>query len=35
MNITKDTAVTLRYTLTDTKGKLRGSDTTSYLHGGY
>ena len=35
MNITKDTAVTLRYTLTDTKGKLRGSDTTSYLHSGY
>ena len=35
MNITKDTAVTLKYTLTDAKGKPRGSDTTAYLHGGY
>lgn len=35
MNITKDTAVTLRYTLTDAKGTPRGSDTTAYLHGGY
>jgi FKBP-type peptidyl-prolyl cis-trans isomerase SlyD len=35
MNIAKDTAVTLRYTLTDAKGKPRGSDTTAYLHGGY
>jgi len=35
MNITKDTAVTLRYTLTDTKGAVRESNTISYLHGGY
>jgi len=35
MNITKDTAVTLKYALTDAKGKPRGSDTTAYLHGGY
>ena len=35
MNITKDTAVTLRYTLTDAKGKLRESNTIDYLHGGY
>ena len=35
MQITKDTAVTLRYTLTDAQGKPRASDTTSYLHGGY
>lgn len=35
MNITKDTAVTLRYTLTDGKGKTRGSDTIAYLHGDY
>ncbi|MBL8382156.1 MAG: peptidylprolyl isomerase [Burkholderiales bacterium] len=35
MNIAKDTAVTLRYTLTDAQGKARGSDTTAYLHGGY
>jgi FKBP-type peptidyl-prolyl cis-trans isomerase SlyD len=33
VNITPDTAVTLRYTLTDAKGRLRGSDTTAYLHG--
>lgn len=35
MNITKDTAVTLRYTLTDTKGTVREGNTISYLHGGY
>ena len=35
MNITKDTAVTLRYTLTDAKGKLREGNTIAYLHGGY
>ncbi len=35
MNIAKDTAVTLRYTLADASGKTRGSDTTAYLHGGY
>jgi FKBP-type peptidyl-prolyl cis-trans isomerase SlyD len=35
MNISKDSAVTLRYTLTDAKGKPRDSGTTAYLHGGY
>ncbi len=35
MNIAKDTAVTLRYTLTDAKGRVRDSNTTAYLHGGY
>ena len=35
MNISKDTAVTLRYTLTDAKGKAREGGTTDYLHGGY
>ena len=35
MNITKDTAVTLRYTLTDAKGKQREGNTIAYLHGGY
>ena len=35
MQITKDTAVTLRYTLTDSQGKSRGGDTVAYLHGGY
>jgi FKBP-type peptidyl-prolyl cis-trans isomerase SlyD len=35
MHIAKDTAVTLRYTLTDARGKVRATDTTSYLHGGY
>jgi len=35
MNITKDTAVTLRYTLTDAKGTVREGNTISYLHGGY
>jgi FKBP-type peptidyl-prolyl cis-trans isomerase SlyD len=35
MNITKDTAVTLRFTLTDSKGRSRDSNTTAYLHGGY
>jgi FKBP-type peptidyl-prolyl cis-trans isomerase SlyD len=35
LNITKDTAVTLRYTLTDAKGKPRDSGTIAYLHGGY
>ena len=35
MQITKDTAVTLKYTLTDPKGKPVGADTIAYLHGGY
>ena len=35
MNITKNTAVTLRYTLTDANGKQRESNTIAYLHGGY
>ncbi len=35
MNISKDTAVTLRYTLTDAKGTVREGNTISYLHGGY
>ena len=35
MQITKDSAVTLRYTLTDSHGKSRGGDTVAYLHGGY
>lgn len=35
MIITKDTAVTLHYTLTDSRGKPRDICTTSYLHGGY
>ena len=35
MQISKDTAVTLRYTLTDSKGQTRDSNTTAYLHGGY
>lgn len=35
MNIAKDTAVTLRYTVTDARGKPRDSGTTAYLHGGY
>jgi len=35
MQITKDAAVTLRYTLTDTTGKTLGNDTMAYLHGGH
>ena len=35
MQIIEDTAVTLRYTLTDARGKTRGSGTVAYLHGGY
>ena len=35
MNITKDTAVTLAYKMTDLKGKPLGAGTTAYLHGGY
>ena len=35
MNIAKDTAVTLRYTLTDSQGRTRDANTTAYLHGGY
>lgn len=35
MHIAKDTAVTLKYTLTDAKGKPLGADTMAYLHGGY
>ncbi len=37
MKITKDTAVTIRYRISDTTGKLLedGKEPTSYLHGGY
>ncbi len=35
MNITRDSAVTLDYRITDLKGKPLDSGTTSYLHGGY
>ena len=35
MNITKDSAVTLAYRMTDPKGKPLDSGTTAYLHGGY
>ncbi len=35
MNITKDTAVTLAYKMTDLKGKPLDAGTTAYLHGGY
>lgn len=35
MNITRDSAVTLNYRITDPKGKPLDSGTTSYLHGGY
>lgn len=35
MNITRDTAVTLNYRITDLKGKPLDSGTTAYLHGGY
>jgi FKBP-type peptidyl-prolyl cis-trans isomerase SlyD len=35
MIISKDTAVTLRYTLTDARGRTRDSGSTAYLHGGY
>ncbi|KAF5293989.1 hypothetical protein FQA39_LY19365 [Lamprigera yunnana] len=35
MNITQDTAVTLQFKLTDTKGNSLGSGTLAYLHGGY
>lgn len=35
MNITRDTAVTLSYKITDLKGKPLDAGTTSYLHGGY
>ncbi|MDA8523560.1 FKBP-type peptidyl-prolyl cis-trans isomerase [Acidovorax sp. NCPPB 4044] len=35
MNITKDTAVTLTYKITDTQGKPLDSGHVAYLHGGY
>ncbi|MDO5087993.1 MAG: peptidylprolyl isomerase [Comamonadaceae bacterium] len=35
MHIDKDSAVTLRYTLTSPQGKPLDSGTTAYLHGGY
>ncbi len=37
MKITKDTAVTIRYRISDATGKLLedGKEPTSYLHGGY
>lgn len=35
MNITRDTAVTLNFRITDLKGKPLDSGTTAYLHGGY
>src|SRR5690606_28115992 len=37
MQITKDTIVTLRYRITDAKGKLldESREPTAYLHGGY
>lgn len=38
MNVSKDTAVTIRYQLTDTRGRLvesAGSKPVAYLHGGY
>ena len=35
MNITKDTAVTIRYQLTDRQGKALDSGHVAYLHGGY
>jgi FKBP-type peptidyl-prolyl cis-trans isomerase SlyD len=37
MKITKDTAVTIRYRISDVTGKLLedGKEPTSYLHGGY
>lgn len=36
MHITRDTAVTLSYTLSDpTTGQTRDTGTTAYLHGGY
>ena len=35
MTITKDTAVTLAYKITDAQGKPLDAGTTAYLHGGY
>ncbi len=35
MHITKDTVVTLQYTLADTKGLPLDAGTQAYLHGGY
>ena len=35
MHITKDTAVTLAYKITDAKGKPLDAGTTAYLHGGH
>lgn len=35
MNITKDTAVTLSYKITDAAGKLLDKGDVAYLHGGY
>ena len=35
MNIAKDTAVTLQYTIKDAQGQVLDKDTIAYLHGGY
>ena len=35
MNITKDSAVTINYKITDTQGKLLDQGDVAYLHGGY
>ncbi|WP_046241098.1 FKBP-type peptidyl-prolyl cis-trans isomerase, partial [Delftia tsuruhatensis] len=35
MNITKDTAVTINYKITDKLGKLLDKGDVAYLHGGY
>ena len=35
MNIAKDTAVTLQYTIKDAQGHVLDKDTIAYLHGGY
>ena len=35
MNISKDTAVTIHYTITDTQGKRLDDGDVAYLHGGY
>jgi len=35
MNISKDSAVTVQYKITDAQGKLLDQDTIAYLHGGY
>ena len=35
MNISKDTAVTIHYTITDLQGKRLDDGDVAYLHGGY